>query len=254
MLNILIGTKKEMTQRFNKRGHLVATSIIKVEPNIIFVARDSRLQLTAIPKKKSKKTENAYTTALKYAPKIIREIKIKDHNLKTADKVDVSIFEPLDLVKVTGITKGKGFAGGVKRWGFHGGPKTHGQSDRHRAPGSIGQTTTPARVFKGKHMAGHMGVAKKTITNLEILEVDPANNLIFIKGAVPGPTNGTLIIEKTGKAKSYTPPPPPSEEKQEEKAEAESKVKEETKEPNGPKETKGQEQSPAEKSDQGVKK
>ena len=226
MLNTMLGLKKDMTMRLDKRGHRTAVTTIIASPNTLFITKDNRLQLTLGQKKKVKKTENAYVNALSLSPKYIRQIKLKqpEPNLKSNDKVSVSIFEPEDLVKVTGITKGRGFAGGVKRWGFHGGPKTHGQSDRHRAPGSIGQTTTPGRVFRGKHMAGHMGVNKLTITNLEVIEVDPEKNTLFIKGAIPGATGGLLIIEKTGKAKGYTPPPPPSEEKQEEKAEAEEKA------------------------------
>lgn len=126
------------------------------------------------------------------------------------------VLEPQDEVKVTGITRGRGFAGGVKRWGFAGGPKTHGQSNRHRAPGSIGQTTTPGRVFKGKKMAGHMGAAKLTITGKEVVEIDPKNNLLVLKGPVPGAKNNLLLIQKTGKVKSYQPPPPPASTQQEE--------------------------------------
>lgn len=117
-----------------------------------------------------------------------------------------SIFAPGDEVKVTGTTKGKGFTGVVKRWGFAGGPATHGQSDRHRAPGSIGQTTTPGRVYKGKRMAGHAGNVKKTIRGLEVVETDPAQNILVIAGSVPGARNGPVTVEKTGKAKTYTPP------------------------------------------------
>lgn len=127
-----------------------------------------------------------------------------------------SIFTPGDEVKVTGWTKGKGFTGVVKRWGFAGGPKTHGQSDRHRAPGSIGQTTTPGRVYKGKRMAGHAGNVKKTVIGLEVIETNPAKNLLVVKGSVPGAANGYLTIEKTGQVKTYTPPP---EEKPEEEKE-----------------------------------
>jgi large subunit ribosomal protein L3 len=104
-------------------------------------------------------------------------------------------------VNITGITKGKGFAGTVKRHHFAGGPKTHGQSDRHRAPGSIGSTTTPGRVYKGLRMAGHMGNRRATVRNLEIFAADPARNLLLVKGAVPGTRNGLLLIRKAGRGK-----------------------------------------------------
>lgn len=101
-----------------------------------------------------------------------------------------------DKVKVTGISKGKGFAGVVKRWGFAGGPRTRGQSDRERAPGSIGQTTTPGRVYKGKKMAGRMGGKRVTIKGLKVVEIKPEENLLVVKGLVPGPKKSVLTIKK----------------------------------------------------------
>ncbi|MBI2622166.1 50S ribosomal protein L3 [Candidatus Microgenomates bacterium] len=110
-----------------------------------------------------------------------------------------------DIVKVTGISKGKGFAGVVKRHHFKGGPRTHGQSDRERAPGSIGQTTTPGRVYKGKRMAGRMGQDRVTIKNLLVIDVDAQNKITLIKGLVPGAKKSRVIIEKTGEAKKFIP-------------------------------------------------
>jgi large subunit ribosomal protein L3 len=106
------------------------------------------------------------------------------------------MFKAGDLVDVIGVSKGKGFAGGVKRYHFAGGPKTHGQSDRHRAPGSIGSTTSPGRVFKGLKMAGHMGDERVTVQNLQVVDVNTERHVILLKGAVPGPRNGLLIINK----------------------------------------------------------
>ena len=117
-------------------------------------------------------------------------------DIKVGDKIDVGLFKEGDLVNVTGVSKGKGFAGVVKRHGFAGGPKTHGQSDRHRAPGSIGATTSPGRVLKGKRMAGHMGTEKVTVTKLKVFKADPERNLLLVKGAVPGAKNGLVLIEK----------------------------------------------------------
>jgi large subunit ribosomal protein L3 len=118
--------------------------------------------------------------------------------VNVGDKLDVSLFKPGDKVTVTGISKGCGFAGTVKRYNFRGGPKTHGQSDRQRAPGAIGATTTPGRVYKGTPMAGHMGNARITVRNLEILKIDTEKNLLLVKGAVPGAKNGLLLIGKSG--------------------------------------------------------
>lgn len=123
-------------------------------------------------------------------------------------QVKVDSFEDLkpgDLVKVTGWSKGKGFTGVVKRWGFKGGPKTHGQSDRQRAPGSIGQTTTPGRVYKGKKMAGRAGGTKITISGLTVMDIDKKNNFLLIKGLVPGAKKGKLVIKKYGQNKKFVP-------------------------------------------------
>jgi len=118
--------------------------------------------------------------------------------IKVGDRVDVSLFKQGDLVDITGVSKGKGFAGVVKRHHFAGGPKTHGQSDRHRAPGSIGATTSPGRVFKGMRMAGHMGNNRVTVRHLQVYKADPERNLLLVKGAVPGARNGLLLIKKAG--------------------------------------------------------
>lgn len=132
--------------------------------------------------------------------KYLHEFRVDDlSSVEPGGKVDVSFLKPGDRVKIRGLSKGKGFAGVVKRHHFAGGPKTHGQSDRHRAPGAIGSTTFPGRVFKGKRMAGHMGDRKTTVQNLEVIESDLNRNLLLIKGAVPGATRGLLIIEKINK-------------------------------------------------------
>ena len=221
MVNTIIGTKKEMSQAFDRLGHRVPVTYIVADSNIIIGLKDQKAILGFGKKKRAKKTENGFVKAIGYAPRLIKEInldnsyeresepsqspqenshqKLKEINPK--DKVSVSIFEIGDLVKITGRTKGKGFAGVVKRWGFAGGPKTHGQSDRHRAPGSIGAGTTPGRVWRGKKMAGHMGASQLTVTNLEVIDVNPEKNILVVKGSIPGPQNSLLIVKKTGKAK-----------------------------------------------------
>src|SRR3989338_6230569 len=252
MIKTILGTKSDMSSAYSKFGYQVPVTTVMVEPNTIIGMHADRITLGLGKKKKSKKTENAFIKVAGHSPRFIKEIKENQQTGKKVnlgDKVTVSIFEVGDEVKVTGTTKGKGFAGSVKRWGFAGGPKTHGQSDRHRAPGSIGMGTTPGRVFKGKKMAGHMGNAKLTVTGLEIIEVNEGKNLLLVKGAIPGPKDGFLIIEKTGKVKSYTPPPPPSGEKQavdpevsgqraeKEAAEEKAETKQQTSDPSGSSDT-----------------
>lgn len=156
----------------------------------------------------------------------LKEIRVEDKDVAPGKQINLGdIFKVGDAVKVTGVSKGKGFQGGVRRHGFHGGPKTHGQSDRHRAPGSIGSGTTPGRVYKGKKMAGHMGVETVSARGLEVMGVDKDNNLLTIKGAVPGPIGGLVIVQKQGIIKGYTPPP---EEKPSEEEAAESEKSDES--------------------------
>jgi len=132
----------------------------------------------------------------------LREFRLAEEEAPTiGDKVDVSIFAPGDLVDVVATSKGKGFAGVVKRHHFRGGPKTHGQSDRHRAPGSIGATTTPGRVLKGMRMAGHMGARRVTVKNLRVVRAEPERNLLLLEGAVPGPKSALVVVRKTNHRK-----------------------------------------------------
>ena len=128
----------------------------------------------------------------------LREFRLdSEAELSLGDEVGVSIFETGEKVTITGTSKGKGFQGGVKRYNFRGGPKTHGQSDRHRAPGSIGAGSTPGRVIKGMRMAGRMGGQKVTVKNLQLVHVDSDRNLLVVKGAVPGVKDSLLTIRKS---------------------------------------------------------
>ncbi|MCR4324582.1 MAG: 50S ribosomal protein L3 [Candidatus Curtissbacteria bacterium] len=249
MLNTIIGIKGEMKSGYDTRGQRIPVTVLRVEPNVIAQLRDKKVLLGFGTKKQVKKTDNKFITDLGYAPKFRKEVK-SEGEIKIGDKITVSLFAKGDAVKVTGISKGKGFAGGIKRWGFHGGPKTHGQSDRHRAPGSIGQGTTPGRVLKGKKMAGHYGSAQSTTIGLEVIEVDIANNLLLVKGAVPGAKNGYLIIEKTGKVKRYIAPP--EEKPDEDEGEGEGEKKTEGKSEDGDK-PKGEEKpQKTEQKDEGL--
>lgn len=149
-------------------------------------------------KQNSKTPKNEDFKTQTHLPRFLREVRLeKDSGFKVGDMVLLSeIFKVGDFVAVVGTSKGKGFQGVVKRWGFAGGPRTHGQSDRERAPGSIGQTTTPGRVFKGKHMAGRMGGDRVTVKNLQVVFVDPEKGEIGISGAIPGPSGGLVIVKR----------------------------------------------------------
>ena len=129
----------------------------------------------------------------------LKEVEVSDVSLvEVGQEFDVGMFDLGDKIDATGYSKGRGFAGVVKRWGFKGGPKTHGQSDRHRAPGSIGAGSSPGRVIKGLKMAGHMGNAKVTAQNLEVVLADKERNLLLVKGSVPGSGNSLVLISKKG--------------------------------------------------------
>jgi large subunit ribosomal protein L3 len=208
----ILGKKLGMTQVFGESQTKAVTAIEAGPCTVLQIKTDAKdgyhavkLGFGEIAKKKSKaKTEKKKRgkakAALKY--KYMRELQLDtDQKVEPGQKIDVSLFKVGDLVDVTGISRGKGFAGGVKRYHFRGGPKTHGQSDRWRAPGSVGSNTSPGRVLKGLRMAGHMGDQRVTVSNLEVVQTDLDRNLLLIKGAVPGMTNSLLIIKKSRRVK-----------------------------------------------------
>ena len=205
----IIGKKLGMTQVFRDSGKAEAVTAIEAGPCTVTQVKTfdkegyNAAQLGFDPVKQpksSRKGRGKKKEPMKF--RYFREFGVEDIGaIEAGQTVDVSLFKAGDLVNVTGISKGKGFAGTVKRHHFSGGPKTHGQSDRHRAPGSIGATTTPGRVFKGMSMAGHMGNEQVTVCNLEVFEADPARNLLLLKGAVPGTRNSLLLIRKSGRGK-----------------------------------------------------
>lgn len=217
MINTLLGVKKQMTSTYDSRGRRVGATMVEIQPNYVTQVKTSDgkdgyngVQLGYGAKKSVKKPQlgHAKKAGVERGMRWFREIRGDGGDLKPGQQLEVGqVFSIGDAVKVQGTSKGKGFAGVVKRHGFHGGPKTHGQSDRHRAPGSIGSGTTPGRVYKGKKMAGHMGNVKVSTRGLEVVSVDKEKNLLTIKGAVPGPTNGLVMITKLGRIKGYTPPP-----------------------------------------------
>jgi len=200
----IIGRKLGMTQICRDDGKAEAITAIEAGPCIVVqvktAAKDgyNAVQLGFGQTKRLNSPQRGHLKGLG-SSKYLREFRTDDvDNVKAGDKVDVSLFKAGDVVDITGVSKGKGFAGVVKRHHFAGGPKTHGQSDRHRAPGSIGSTTSPGRVWKGMRMAGHMGDRQVTVRNLEVFEADPTRNLLVVRGAVPGATNGLLLIQKSG--------------------------------------------------------
>ncbi|MBN1190005.1 MAG: 50S ribosomal protein L3 [Dehalococcoidales bacterium] len=204
-INGIIGKKLGMTQVFDDAGKCKSVTVIEAGPckitQIKYVENDG-YDAAQIGFGKAKKLSAAEKGHLKNMGeyKYLREIKLDStEGLKTGDTLDVNQFKPGDKVDITGISKGKGFAGVVKRHHFRGGPKTHGQSDRHRAPGSIGSTTTPGHVWKGLKMAGHMGNRRVTAMNLEVYSADNVRNILFVKGAVPGSKNGLVIVRKSNK-------------------------------------------------------
>ena len=203
MVQGIIGKKLGMGQVFAEGGEAEAVTAIEAGPctvTQIKTAAKEGYKAAQLGFGESKRLNSPQKGHLKKLGqfKHLREFRVADTEaIKVGDKVDVSLFKEGDLVDISGISKGKGFAGVVKRHHFAGGPKTHGQSDRHRAPGSIGATTTPGRVLKGKRMAGHMGNNRVTVRHLEVYKADPERNLLLVKGAIPGARNGLVLIEKS---------------------------------------------------------
>ncbi len=218
MINTLIGRKINQAQDFLENGRRIPVTEISVVDNVVLQVKSLEkdgyvaAQLGFDAKKNPPKAllGHAKKQGVDRAPSKIHEIRLDgvggDDLPKSGEVLTVdSIFKSGDIVQISGTSKGKGFAGVVRRYNFRGGPKTHGQSDRHRAPGSIGQSTTPGRVYKGKRMAGRMGTDKVTIKNLVVVDVDIENKKLFVTGLVPGNKNGVVVIEKIGEKKKYVP-------------------------------------------------
>lgn len=214
MIEGLMGKKLAMTQIFDQEGRVVPVTVIKAGPCwVTQIKAPERDGYTAVQlgfeevKKLNNPRKGHLAKAAKSGQKVpllryLREFRVDDPStVSPGQRVTVGdLFKPGDIVDVTGTSKGKGFAGVVKRHGFGGGPKTHGQSDRWRAPGSIGAGTDPGRVWKGLRMAGHMGAQRVTVQNLQVVQVDPDRHLLLVKGAVPGGRNGLLLIRRAVKA------------------------------------------------------
>ena len=210
----IVGRKRGMTRVFTEEGVSVPVTVIEVEPNRITQAKtvDSdgyrAVQVTVGARRPSRVTKPAaghYAKAGVEAGRGLWEFRLADNEgeeLASGGELKADLFEPGQKVDVTGTTIGKGFAGVVKRHHFRMQDATHGNSLSHRAPGSIGQNQSPGRVFKGKKMAGHMGNAKRTVQNLEVVRVDAGRNLLLVKGAVPGARGSDVIVTPAIKFKN----------------------------------------------------
>ena len=198
----LIGRKVGMTQVFQDDGTMVAVSVLAIEPNTVTRLRTTeRDGYTAVQLGTDvvKKLNKPQTGNLKDLPKVatLREFRVDDVGAYEVGQTVAlaDLFEAGDEVDITGVSKGKGFAGHIKRHHFHRGPKSHG-SDHHREPGSIGPGTTPGRVYKGLKMAGHMGDERATIKKVRIVRTDPDRNLLLVKGSLPGPRGSLILVKK----------------------------------------------------------
>jgi len=210
----IVGRKAGMTRVFTDEGVSVPVTVIEVEPNRVTQVRSpesdgySAIQVTVGSKKASRLSKpmaGHYAKASVEAGRGLWEFRLDDHKGDVPEvgaEIDAAIFEAGQIVDVRGTSKGKGFQGGVKRHNFHMQDATHGNSLSHRAAGSIGQCQTPGRVFKGKKMAGHMGAAKVSAQNIEVVRVDTGRNILLVKGAVPGSRGGDLIITPAIKLKN----------------------------------------------------
>ncbi len=203
MIHGILGRKLGMTQVFAADGNAVPVTVIEAGPCYVTQVRTlgsdgyEAVQLGFGEAKKLNRPEKGHLKSIP-AGRHLREFDVDDvGEVEVGQKVDASLFAEGETVDVIGTSKGKGFQGVMKRHHFHGGPKTHGQSDRGRSPGSIGATTTPGRVWKGQRMAGRMGGDRVTVKNLEVVRVDPNRNLILVRGAVPGAKEGLLMVRKT---------------------------------------------------------
>jgi len=204
----LLGRKIGMTRLYNEDGSATAVTVLEMQPNRVSQVKTiesdgyDAIQLTAGEKKASrvnKAQAGHFAKAGVVAGSHTREVR-GSFDYEAGSEITVSVFESGQIVDVSGTSKGKGFAGVLKRYNFAGKDATHGNSINHRTPGSIGQNQTPGRVFKGKKMTGHMGAVKVTTQNLKIVRVDVEKNLLLVDGPVPGARGGDIIVKSAVKA------------------------------------------------------
>jgi large subunit ribosomal protein L3 len=211
-VNGIIGIKLGMTRVFADDGAAVPCTVLQAGPCVVVQRRGKQtdgydaVQLGLVefvkPQRISKPMTGHFKKANVAPMRMLREVRLEESNdeAKVGDRVLVDRFAPGELVDVTGVSKGKGFQGGVKRWHYRGGDATHG-SMFHRAPGGIGASSFPSRVWPGQHFPGHMGHERKTVKNLRVVKIDTEENLLLVRGAVPGPTGCYLLIRKSKRAK-----------------------------------------------------
>jgi large subunit ribosomal protein L3 len=201
-ISCLLGIKLGQSQVFDDKNERIPVTRVKTGPCLVVSKRklgnSIRMQMGFGNKKITNKPQLGHLkgAGIKTAPRYLKEVEIQGEDVyQLGQEIKIGdVFKIGDIVKVSGISKGKGFGGVVKRHGFKGGPKTHGQSDRLRAPGAIGSTTTPGRVYKGKRMAGHLGVDRVTIKGLTVVNINSEENFMLIKGLIPGHKNGLVEV------------------------------------------------------------
>ncbi|MDX7989060.1 50S ribosomal protein L3 [Xenorhabdus sp. 12] len=207
----LVGKKVGMTRIFTEDGVSIPVTVIEIEDNRVTQVKSNEtdgyraIQVTTGSKKANRVNKSEaghFAKAGVEAGRILREFRLSegDAEFTVGQSISVEIFADVKKVDVTGTSKGKGFAGTVKRWNFRTQDATHGNSLSHRVPGSIGQNQTPGKVFKGKKMAGQLGNERVTVQSLDVVRVDAERNLLLVKGAVPGATNSNLIVKPAVKA------------------------------------------------------
>ncbi|MDF1630879.1 MAG: 50S ribosomal protein L3 [Alcanivoracaceae bacterium] len=207
----VVGRKCGMTRVFTEDGNSIPVTVIEVTPNRVSQVKTAQtdgydaVQVTVGARRASRVTAaqaGHFAKAGVEAGRTVREFRAEAGDLVPGASIAADLFQAGQMVDVTGVSKGKGFQGVVKRWNFSMQDATHGNSLSHRAPGSIGQNQTPGRVFKGKKMAGHMGAERVTVQNLEVVRVDADKNLLLVRGAVPGATGSDLVVLPAVKAKA----------------------------------------------------
>ena len=208
MIQGMIGKKLGMSQIFDDAGLAHPVTVIEVGPCVVTQVKTQEndgyeaVQLGFGLDSRLNRPERGHRQASGFMSRTLREVEADNASeFSVGQVIKADTFAEGDLVDVIGTSKGRGFQGGVKRHGFSGGPKTHGQSDRLRAPGSIGSSATPGRVFKGLRMAGRMGNDRVTVQNLKVLRVDVERNLLLVEGSVPGANEGTVIVQRAVKAR-----------------------------------------------------
>ena len=204
----IIGRKVGMTQVFDETGAVIPVTVIEAGPCYVTQVKTTdvdgydavQLGFESVEQRKLNLPQRGHLRRVDKNLRILREFRVSDPpSIRLGDVIQADIFGTGQRVDVVGTTKGRGFAGVIKRYGFHRQPKTHGMTDRVRATGSIGACTWPGRVWKGKKMPGHMGNVRQTVQNLLVVDADPERNLLLVRGGVPGPNGGLVMVQESRK-------------------------------------------------------